>query len=213
MAYIYKITNNINGKIYIGKTSQNVEKRFKQHIKDSKKHRMEKRPLYDAINKYGVGHFSAEMLEECSESDACDREQYWIKYYDSYHNGYNATTGGDGKSWCDYNAIFDLYQRGLSFREIGRQLKYDPTTCKNAVVSVGVSKEELDKRKIRWIMNPVVQYDIQSGQIINVFKSAKEAARKFGKKKCTNISNAIIRGTNKAYGFGWKRISIDEYLS
>ena len=52
MAYIYKITNLINGKVYIGKTSEKtIEERFKIHIKDSKKEHCEKRPLYDAMNK------------------------------------------------------------------------------------------------------------------------------------------------------------------
>ena len=54
MAFIYKITNQLNGKLYIGKTSlPSVEERFKEHIRASKQERNEKRPLYDAMNKYG----------------------------------------------------------------------------------------------------------------------------------------------------------------
>ena len=52
MSYIYCITNIINGKKYIGKTADTVENRFKQHVRDSKKVRSEKRPLYSAMNKY-----------------------------------------------------------------------------------------------------------------------------------------------------------------
>ena len=51
MAYIYQITNDINGKIYIGKTEQTIEKRFQQHCNDSKKEKNCNRPLYKAINK------------------------------------------------------------------------------------------------------------------------------------------------------------------
>lgn len=76
MSYIYVITNNINKKQYIGKTNLTIEKRFKEHIYDSKKERCEKRPLYSAMNKYGIEHFSIEQLEECNESIVNEREQY-----------------------------------------------------------------------------------------------------------------------------------------
>ena len=213
MAYIYKITNDINGKVYIGKTAQSVHKRFTQHCSDRMKRNMEKRPLYDAMNKYGVEHFSVETIEECNISDASDREKYWINYYNSYHNGHNATTGGDGKSWCDYNAVFNLYKQGLSFREIAKCLGYDSSSCRNIVKSMGVSQDEITDRSKQWFVNPIVQYDLNSGEILNIYKSSREAARSIGKKRCTGISNALIRGTGKAYGYGWKRISIDEYVS
>ena len=46
MAFIYKITNSINDKIYIGNTSKTLEERFQQHYKDSRKERFKHRPLY-----------------------------------------------------------------------------------------------------------------------------------------------------------------------
>lgn len=61
MSFIYKITNQINGKSYIGKTNLvSVQERFKEHIYDSKRTRMEKRPLYSAMNKYGSENFKIE---------------------------------------------------------------------------------------------------------------------------------------------------------
>ena len=76
MGYIYKITNIINNKIYIGKTSYSVEDRFKQHIKDSVKDRCEKRPLYNAMNKYGVENFTVETIGEYPEEQLNEKEQY-----------------------------------------------------------------------------------------------------------------------------------------
>ena len=54
MAYIYVIKNDINDKVYIGKTQKSIQERFKKHIQDSKRKCCEKRPLYNAINKYGI---------------------------------------------------------------------------------------------------------------------------------------------------------------
>lgn len=94
---IYKIVNDINEKVYVGKTSNTVEERFKQHINDSTKRKYEQRPLYNAINKYGAEHFSIHLIEECDISIENEREQYWIGYYKGYEEGYNATRGGEGK--------------------------------------------------------------------------------------------------------------------
>ena len=66
MSYIYVITNNINGKQYVGKTNFSLQKRFQEHINDSKRSTKEHRPLYNAFNKYGIENFSIKVLEECS---------------------------------------------------------------------------------------------------------------------------------------------------
>ena len=92
MAHIYKITNILNNKIYIGKTEHiDPIKRWKEHIKDSKRERNKNRPIYKAINKYGVENFSFEILEETDKPE--QQEIYYISLYDSYKNGYNATIG------------------------------------------------------------------------------------------------------------------------
>lgn len=99
MAFIYVITNDVNGKPYVGKTNFSLERRFREHIADSKRERCNKRPLYSAMNKYGVEHFHIEQLEECSADDSAEREEYWITKLSTYgHTGYNATRGGDSKN-------------------------------------------------------------------------------------------------------------------
>ena len=62
MGYIYCITNLINKKKYVGKSTYNVNKRFKEHCRDAFKERCDKRPLYNAIRKYGVKNFLLEVL-------------------------------------------------------------------------------------------------------------------------------------------------------
>ena len=84
MSFIYKITNDINNKVYIGKTAFSIEKRFKEHCKDAFRDRNEKRPLYMAMQKYGIEHFHIEQIEECENINAADREAYWIGVYNAY---------------------------------------------------------------------------------------------------------------------------------
>lgn len=75
MAFIYKIVNDINDKIYIGQTSFSIENRFKQHLKDSEKNlTTEKRPLYNAIREYGKEYFKIELIEETDSPN--EREKY-----------------------------------------------------------------------------------------------------------------------------------------
>lgn len=61
MAFIYKITNDINQKIYIGMTERTIKERFKEHCQEYKRERAEKRPLYSAMKKYGIEHFSCRV--------------------------------------------------------------------------------------------------------------------------------------------------------
>lgn len=75
MSYIYVITNDINNKQYVGQTSISLEERFKQHINDRKRH-FEQRPLYNAMNKYGIEHFHIKLLEECSSTEVDKKEIY-----------------------------------------------------------------------------------------------------------------------------------------
>ena len=83
MGYIYKITNQINNKMYIGKTTKSIEERWKAHQKKALEH--SNRYLYDAMNHYGIENFTIEQVEKCDNSILNEREIYWIKYYNTYY--------------------------------------------------------------------------------------------------------------------------------
>ena len=93
---IYKITNTINNKIYIG-CSKHIELRWQQHIYETnnEKQYQYNYTIHRAMRKYGIENFTFECIEEVEENQMMEREKYWIDYYDSYNNGYNETNGGD----------------------------------------------------------------------------------------------------------------------
>jgi hypothetical protein len=92
--YIYCIENKLNGKKYVGKTDLSVEARLALHLREYKKHRVEQRPLYAAMRKYGPENFQVTTLEVVIDVNLDEREIYWIQKLDTYRNGYNATLGG-----------------------------------------------------------------------------------------------------------------------
>lgn len=210
--FIYKITNDINDKVYIGKTTlSSVEDRFQEHLKDSQRARFEKRPLYNAISKYGIENFHIYLIEEVPLEQLEDREKYWIKQYNSYQNGYNATLGGDGKLQFDYEAIVKEYQKGLLIKEIAKKFN-----CSNDTVARAISLAKMDT-SLNY--NKTLQKSIimkKENKIINIFPSRKEASLWLQKNNYTksmdldNIIAAIGRVANgqrkSAYGFSWENI-------
>jgi group I intron endonuclease len=92
MFYIYKATNQINGKFYIGRCKGDIRAREYKHwwYATNKGTNM---PFPNALRKYGRDNFKWEIVEETREDNNGDREVYWI---DKLQPSYNATLGGDG---------------------------------------------------------------------------------------------------------------------
>ena len=108
--FIYKITNIINNKIYIGQVyNKSVQDRFVRHIKDANPH---SRSIVDkAIAKYGKDNFIVEQIDEAASLEELNqKEKYWIKYYNSTNRniGYNLTDGGDGGNTYKYKTVKEM---------------------------------------------------------------------------------------------------------
>ena len=96
MIGIYKITNKINGKVYIGQ-SVNIKQRWRNHRTDAfaKKSHKYNSPLYRSMRKYGIENFLFEIIQECSKEDLNRLEIFYIaKYHAHGEKGYNQTDGG-----------------------------------------------------------------------------------------------------------------------
>ena len=193
---IYKIQNKINGHIYIGQ-SKNIEARIRSHINSSfnandKDYNM---IIHKAIRKYGEKNFTYEIVEECLLSELNEKETYWINYYNSFHNGYNATTGGDssylkkGKEVelydFDGNYIKSYPSVSIAAKELGVRaatiysiLKGERLSTKNyqfkykedtTTTISKYSNRQGGKKK-------VYQYN-DDNNLINIFESAAQAGR------------------------------------
>lgn len=141
---IYKVTNIINNKSYIGLTSRYFETRRYEHIYESKKNGVFK--FHQALRKYPNDNFTWEILEDGLESIkiANEREIYYIKHFDSYFNGYNMTKGGGGRD--NYN-FSDESKNKMSKAKIGRTLS-DRTKLKISKANKGKITSDETKLKL-----------------------------------------------------------------
>ena len=89
--WIYKITNIQNNKVYIGQTIRPIEQRFHRHINDAMNNILDTH-FARAIRKYGKDSFIIEEIDTAQTQDELNqKEQYWIRYYNSIEDGYNET--------------------------------------------------------------------------------------------------------------------------
>lgn len=206
MPYIYKITNKINGKMYIGKTIFTVEQRWKEHQKDFRRRDFEKRPLYSAIKKYGIENFSIEEVEECPIEILSEREKYWIEYYGSFKNGYNATIGGDGKQYVDYDLVVANYKKLKNQTKVAELMKISTDTVFNALKTKKeriLTQQEIQVNERGYI---IYQYD-KENNYLKSFPSARAAAREVNNNNSDGASHIldVCKGKRKtAYGYIWK---------
>ena len=136
MAYIYCIKNDVNNKLYIGKTIYTIEQRFKQHIRDAHNHKCNSK-LHRAILKYGEEHFYPILIEECLDEEAYEKEKYYIQFYNSVENGYNITYGGEGESQVNFQEIEALFLQGKYIKDIAEITGHTTKTISNRLKSAG----------------------------------------------------------------------------
>jgi group I intron endonuclease len=119
--FVYKITNKINGKVYIGMDSGMIEDatRWRAHLQEGKRATSDSpKRLYQAMAKYGIENFTYEVIESniTNQSVLRARETFWIRELDSIRHGYNMQEGG-GAPLLDYLPP----EKAESLREIRRQ--------------------------------------------------------------------------------------------
>lgn len=207
MAYIYKITNKINQKVYIGKTEQrNPENRWKEHQRESMRARSSSRALYRALNKYGIDNFTFSIIEETNSPN--EREEYYIQYFDSYHNGYNETLGGDGSAYLilPEQDICKYYLQTKSLSKVAQKFGCDRKTVDKVLYKHNIEKFSLSESTTKNITTKkaVAQLDKNTNEIISIFESIADAERAI---PCNGHIKDVCKGKRKTTsGFKWKYI-------
>ena len=200
---IYLITNTVNDKKYVGQTRRQLNKRWLHHITESRS--FSDRPLYRAINKYGIDNFKIRILEECSTNLLDERETYWIDFLETYRYGYNATTGGEHPEHSEETK--DKISQSMS--NLSRSDEWKDN------ISIGL-KNKLERGE-KWgfflsknkggthAKRKVQGTNITTGEIIE-FDSAKEAAVSLTQHGKSGLIIRAIKEGFTAYGYKWKRL-------
>jgi len=150
---IYIAENKINGKKYIGQTIKSLEERKRRHIYLSNYN--PKTYFQKALKKYGSNNFTFKIIEECVDiSQLNEREQYWIKEYNTLSpNGYNLNTGGKNHNVSettkkDISNTLKQYYKNHKSKSIG--FKHTDETKKNIKEkNTGKKRSDETKEKLR----------------------------------------------------------------
>jgi len=179
---IYKITNMITNKVYIG-SSYSVNSRISAHKNLLIKNRHYNTHLQSSFNLHGIENFKFEIIEECSIDDMINKENDWIKIY----NANNRLFGYNVRIDCESN-------RGRVVSDITRE--------KLRISHLGHKRSKETNEKIRKAQNKSVTQISYEGVIINTFESMLEAEKQTGIYR--QAISGVCRRTNKsAGGYFW----------
>jgi group I intron endonuclease len=177
--YIYKIVNSINGKCYIGQSIKPIEKRFKRHIDDAMKNKLDTH-FARAIRKYGPSCFHLELIEICTNQiELTQREIYWIKYFNSIEDGYNET---DASNKCGGNTYMSKTSDELT--DIGDKIR---------ATKIGEKNPQAKKVKCLNVKK----------NIIIIFNSLAECRDYFHETNHQFISRRCLKKIRKLYKDSW----------
>lgn len=191
---VYKITNKVNNKVYIGITSKGISARWKEHIYSAEHGCPFK--LHNAIRKYGKENFSIELIDFCNSwEELTEKEQYYISEYKSLQDeyGYNMTEGGDGTfGRCHTEETKEKIRQ----KAIGREVT-EATRLKLSEAGKIITEAREAYRNSGNIgssrRKPVLQYT-KDGKFISEYRGVNEASRLTGI-HVTTLSNAL-KGRN-----------------
>ena len=218
---VYKITNRVNGKVYVGQTKFSLEDRWRIHCQPSK---TTTRALKNAINKYGKENFTVEQIDVASNrEDAYVKESYWIQHYNSmFPNGYNLQSGGKrnfhvcletkrrvadstrGKKHTEET------KRKISESQLGKKLSEEHRT-KISKAHNGKSRTFESRLKQSKSISGDKNHKAKRIRCIEtgeVYSHIKLAAREVGVHRST-ISSCLSGKSKTAGGFHWEHVEND----
>ena len=209
MGEIYKIINDFNNQVYIGKTMKNTEARKREHLAQLD----DNSAIHQSIKKHGIEHFTWVVIESniFDKKILAERQQYWIAQYDSYYHGYNMTKGGEGgngthaanlQKWREQNpdlvqqSIQKLIQWNLNHTEEKKEINKHAAETRKAKYGKNITQKanEATRKKVRCLETNII------------YNSATEAALAVGGANASNISKACTGRAKTAYKYHWEYI-------
>lgn len=202
---VYKVTNKINNKVYIGITTKTLEYRKRIHIRDSK---TKNTYFYRALRKYGEDNFTWEIIDTAKTKEELEElEKYYISLYDSFNDkgkGYNTTSGG--------YSLYDITEEEKQRRSERAKGKNNPMYgVESPMKGKHFTKEH--KRKISESLKNSYRPHVIGGnnpsakKVINldtneIFNTLTEASEKYNISK--QMISKVCNGHNEtAGGFRW----------
>lgn len=224
MGVIYLISNSVNDKLYVGQTARELRVRWREHLHDCE---FEDNRLYRAMRKYGKENFRIKAIEECDNELLNEREVYWVSEKDSYHNGYNATMGGDGVHMDCYShkfvPVIQFDKHGNKLAEYESAMLAEEKTgisraaiccvCKGVYKSVRgfqwrYKEDASDVSVVSTDTRPAANYKVVQfsldGKRLKTFNSIREAARECDGRSCTSIRRCLSGERKTAFGYQWR---------
>ena len=216
---IYKVTNTVNSKVYIGKTN-NFNKRKREHtVYDINNDNI----FHKALRKYGLKAFKWEIIDHADTLDeANEKERHYIKKHKSFKpKGYNMTKGGDGGSMWNArpvvvldlkgNYIAEFDSAGECERKMGFLNSCVLECCKGKInhhrkhlfMFLDDYKENGPKKykKQKKFTKPIIQCDLE-GNFIKKYNSGIEASKETGISR-GRISSALNGHSKTAGDYIW----------
>ncbi len=208
---IYKATNLINNKVYIGQTIQSLAQRKAAHFYKSKNKKQKQFYFNNALNKHGKDNFYWEVIETIENKNILgEKEKYWIKFFKSNEKefGYNLTGGGEGFTQTKETKL------KLRLANLGKKLSPE-TKLKMSLSRKGriVSQETRDKIRKSSVGRKSSSEAIEKNRIYHLGrKQSKETIEKrvlknIGKKRTLETKQKIgaaNKGRQRARGVSEK---------
>jgi len=210
---IYKIINIINGKIYVGQTTQSLEERVRKHFSDSK-NKIDNNKFHNAIRKYGNDNFKFEIIEIVDNKELLnERECYWINYLDTVKNGYNTLIGGvigNSQPWLNKKHSLKTRHKMSESRKGYIMSEFSKSKLSNTRKLLGLGQKG---GKEHHSNIEIIQLDKNTGDFIREFVSISEAEIYFSGKVTSNIQRVLNYKYRNKTAYGYKWITKNEYLT
>ena len=227
--YVYKITNNINGKIYVGATTHSIMQRWREHINTAYGNSKDNKSLFKkAIRKYGKENFTVEMIKRCyGKNELNNSEIEWIEKMNSFafkdnSNGYNSTIGGMGIIGYSNNTpvckidivkgkVIEIFN---SIREAEVNIGVRICTIDKKNHTSGgyyyMYKKDVDKYSEEELITYVhsrfdyLLYQLdENGKIINIYKDVADLKKKTNVSNVGNIVSCCLGSRRLFHNYQW----------